>query len=528
MVVKKAVQYFLTVLLMGSCANQVALTGGEADKVPPEVLSADPINNSLNFREKRIEIVFDEFIQLRNTSEIFVSPYLDTDIKYSANGKKLTIAFDQDTEFQDSTTYEIFFGKSVVDLNEGNPKDGFTYRFSTGDVLDSLEAKGVLLDAVTGERKQGVLLGFYRYTPGAKQQVDSIKPLFVTKSIEGGVFDIRNLKKGKYWVRAFTDDNRDYIIQPNESFAFMEDPVFIDTNYSDTLELKLTENATNKPSISVNLEDRKYPILVSTKPLPADVLFRWVDGTPVDGGFGFDRDSFFLGDTLKSDEILMTRSDGGIDTIQVKKTTKKDRDIQKVSVSVLAKKNYANHFVLTPNSVLDSIKPSLFYLSKVDSSKHLIKSVVLRNNNSILIVADSLGEERQLSLTLDSGAIWSSGVANDSIGIPVNFHEKDGLGAIEFIVDSSIVFDGNQLICRLLRDNSEVIRTKRVKERSFSFQNLPPGSYTLKVIVDQNENGIWDANSLNPLRLHEPIFEFGTYKLQEGWDLLGNLIKPVR
>ena len=58
-----------------SCANMVSLTGGEKDTSEPVFLKAKPNNFQTNFNNNTIELVFDEYLQLKNAEEqIIIGP----------------------------------------------------------------------------------------------------------------------------------------------------------------------------------------------------------------------------------------------------------------------------------------------------------------------------------------------------------------------------------------------------------------------------------------------------------------------
>lgn len=44
-----------------------------------------------------------------------------------------------------NTTYTVDFGDAIVDNNEGNPLGNFTYTFSTGPDIDSMQVAGTVL-----------------------------------------------------------------------------------------------------------------------------------------------------------------------------------------------------------------------------------------------------------------------------------------------------------------------------------------------------------------------------------------------
>ena len=127
--------YKLVVFTSG-CAQIIPPTGGPRDSLPPVMLSAVPKDSTLNFKGNKIVLAFDEYIQLERTEEqLIVSPVPKTNPVVEARLKEVTIRI-KDT-LEENTTYSINFGKSLKDLNEGNPYKNFTYLFSTGSYIDS-------------------------------------------------------------------------------------------------------------------------------------------------------------------------------------------------------------------------------------------------------------------------------------------------------------------------------------------------------------------------------------------------------
>lgn len=518
----------LVLLLYGlslvGCANQAALTGGEIDKEGPELLLSEPLHNSLNFKDKRVEILFDEFVQVRNTSEILISPYVDGKIKYSATGKKLLIEFDGDVVLRDSATYEIFFGESVVDLNEGNPKKDFSYRFSTYDVLDSLKLVGAVVDGYTDEKVKNAIIAMYEVEIGGLRDFDSIKPAYVARATESGVFEIKNVKQGAYWVKAFKDDNRDYLIQPNELFGFVSQTIQMDT-LVDTVLIKLTNDRSVMATYTVDLTTYKAPMVIASKPMEKNLYFTDLNNVRIPGFFGFDRDTFYLSDSLSSEFLLLRGAVDALDTIRIVKKKKKVVETKKIGVSVWSQKHLSDEFFLRTGNVTDSVVPSKFLLMTQDSVDVAIRDLKVLYNGVVKVSFERPVDGKNLILSLDSGAIWGVGNTNQSSSVTIGLDDSLEFGMIEFIVDSLGNLPISGLICSLIDKDGKVIRTKRTDEQKFIFKHLNEGTYTLKVVIDKNANGVWDSNDLRNMEQQEPILNFGPYQLQKGWDLLENAIK---
>lgn len=214
--------------LLMACANKGAgPQGGPQDVAAPRERTCSPTRNATNVHPKRVELWFDENIQLKDAQKnIVVSPPQEIAPVITANGKKLTVEFN-DT-LRENTTYSIDFGNAVCDLNEGNALKGYTYAFSTGASIDSMEMSGTVLNAQTLSPMEGMIVGLYEPFDTARQ--DSVGPRYkmptrIARSDENGKFTIRNVKEGRYEVFALKDANGDYLYTEGEMFGWLDSSV---------------------------------------------------------------------------------------------------------------------------------------------------------------------------------------------------------------------------------------------------------------------------------------------------------------
>ena len=75
-----------------------------------------------------------------------------------AQGRKVIVELED--ELLPNTTYTIDFTDAIVDNNEGNALENFSYSFSTGDHIDTLAVSGTVLKAENLEPAQGIYVGF--------------------------------------------------------------------------------------------------------------------------------------------------------------------------------------------------------------------------------------------------------------------------------------------------------------------------------------------------------------------------------
>lgn len=210
------------------CANPVMPLGGEKDITPPRVVQSVPENYAVNFDKKIITISFDEFIKLDKISQqALISPPLKENPEYRLRGKSLQIIFSED--LHENTTYNLYFGNAIVDLNENNPLESFNFVFSTGPVLDSMSLAGTLNFAFDNSPAEAVIM-LYRdehdSIPGDSLPY-LVKPYYVTRANKEGKFQFRNLRNEAYRIFALEDKNSNFLYDKGgEAIGFVDSLVY--------------------------------------------------------------------------------------------------------------------------------------------------------------------------------------------------------------------------------------------------------------------------------------------------------------
>ena len=225
--------FYLIFIILGvcACANIGSPDGGPYDERPPQVLSSSPVNQAVNSDKKKISILFNEYVKIENASDkVIVSPPQEEMPVIRAVGKSVRIElFDT---LQPNTTYTVDFSDAIVDNNEGNPMGNFTYSFSTGEHIDTMEVSGYVLDASNLEPVKGILVGLYAVND------DGIVPdsLFRTRAFDrvsrtngSGRFVIKGVAADKRY-RAFALQDAD----GNTRFSQKSELAAFDTTYFTT------------------------------------------------------------------------------------------------------------------------------------------------------------------------------------------------------------------------------------------------------------------------------------------------------
>ena len=94
----RKIYYILLVSLLVSCANLGSgPQGGPRDTVPPKIVKELPTNGVLLFSGKKVEITFNEYIQLDDVQKnILISPPQQNPPEVKAIGKTLSLVFQEE------------------------------------------------------------------------------------------------------------------------------------------------------------------------------------------------------------------------------------------------------------------------------------------------------------------------------------------------------------------------------------------------------------------------------------------------
>ena len=239
---KHKLPLLLMLVIIGySCASMGTPDGGPYDEMPPKFVGSTPRINAVNAKNQKLELEFDEFIKLEKASEkVVVSPPQLDQPEIKVLGKKVVVEL-IDT-LKDSTTYTIDFSDAIVDNNEGNPMGHFTYSFSTGSSIDTMEVSGTVLNAADLEPIKGIQVGLHKNLNDSaftKLPFDR-----VSRTDSRGHFSIRGVAPGKYRIYALMDGNQNYLFDSKTEAIAFSDSIIIpsmmpatrqDTIWKDTL-----------------------------------------------------------------------------------------------------------------------------------------------------------------------------------------------------------------------------------------------------------------------------------------------------
>ena len=243
--IKQIVRKVLPVVTLGamlySCASIGRPDGGPYDETPPRFIGSTPAAGALNNQRTKVSLLFDEFIKLEKATEkVVVSPPQVQQPEIKASGKRIQVNLLD--SLKANTTYTIDFSDAIVDNNEGNPLGNFTFTFSTGTQIDTMEVSGTVLDASNLEPIKGILVGLHsNLNDSAFTKLPFDR---VARTDSRGRFSIRGVAPGKYRIyglmdadQTFTFNQKSEVIAFNDSLIIprMEERIRMDTAWVDSL-----------------------------------------------------------------------------------------------------------------------------------------------------------------------------------------------------------------------------------------------------------------------------------------------------
>lgn len=211
------------IVVLSGCANIIPPQGGPRDSLPPLLLKADPVDSSRNFSDTRITFSFDEYVDIQDVyNNLLVSP-LPKNLP-TVDYKLRTVTVKLKDTLEKNTTYTLNFGDALRDVNEGNIYKNFTYTFSTGSYLDSLELSGKVLLAENGRTDTTLIVMLH--TSADDSIVVKEKPRYITKLDGKGRFHFKNLPPQTFYIYALKDEgNTRRYLSGKQLFGFADKPV---------------------------------------------------------------------------------------------------------------------------------------------------------------------------------------------------------------------------------------------------------------------------------------------------------------
>ena len=532
---------------------------------------------ALNFKGKRIEVTFDEYLQLDNVSQhLLMSPPQQTPPDVKVRGKKLVIQL-QDT-LRDSTTYTINFGNAVCDYREKVPLHNYTFYFSTGPTIDTLEYTGRVYEAATLNPLEGIFVGIHQ---SMEDSAFTTAPfLRVAKTDSAGFFRIGNMHAGTYRLYAVEEVSRDYRLSPGEALAYADEPIrpvlppvrMMDTLRMDTLRtdslkldtlpepevkgatLMLFREEQQRLYLQRTIRDQQHRIQIyfSSSPDSLPQLRPLTDSLNYFLSYSSKRDTvtLWLTDSLSiaQDSIFIEarfrrtdslyRLEWATDTLRAiwrapklnaraKAAEERKNRNRRLELKSNARSGFDLYDTLrlqcaTPIATIE--RDSLHLFERVDT---ILKPMpfTLAPYDTLpmqLVFLATFNPEGRYELRIDSGAIHDIyGVTHIKGTYPLQVKSLSDYSTLRVKLNPYLP----KARIQVLNNKDQVLRELPAETEGALFEYLKPDAYYLRLYLDENGDGKWTTGSWSEKRQPEPIYYFpekiqtkSNWDFEEEWD----------
>ena len=546
-----------------SCANTTqAPTGGPKDTIPPVIVRAVPAHMSTGIPREGTEFVFtfNEYVTIKDAKGIYLSPPQARQPKSRIKGKSVVVTFDEPLD--SNKTYTISFNNAIADNNESNMFSGFTYVFSTGDVIDTMMVTGSVMDCSTLDPVKGVTVMMYEDL--SDSAVFLSRPFAAARTDDWGFFCIRNIPDAPFRLYAVMDGNGNNIYDPdeNELVAFVDSTIRPVTVVNDTLpevrnydmkdtvhcmarkpeyEMRLFREKPSRQMImkKVRVSDRASYITFNAWNAHIDTM--WMGGLPSDKlitQFNLQRDSLeiWVNDKSRQQDTLhlfvnyrKTDSTGRLEPFLEHVKLYYDEGESGKTASKSSRKDIKHEDTICvfklealPETVEQYGYQMEFTYPIINSGfdSLVMKSVNPKQQEELMsykVIKDSLNI-RKFTIMPDSKLLPGydyilkipyrkfrdiNGFYNDSTEVKVTLPSDDKLSTLNLIMSGV----NNKYIVEFMtekRDN--VIRQYVIdSDCTLVFPYLKSGKYCIRITEDVNRNSIVDTGSLLGHRQPEKV-----------------------
>lgn len=528
----KILHWFIYPLFFLACARQTTPTGGPKDSIPPSLIKSLPAHQQTNYNKQTLDLTFNEQVILNNPKEqIIITPSIGKE--YDIEVKKNTINIRIKENLQPNTTYSVNFREAIQDITEKNPAENLKIAFSTGDYIDSLSIAGTVYELLKSTPTKDATVALF--IPDTFN-IFKHKPTYITKTNDKGKFLIENLKPGNYRIYTMDDKNKNLVVDSkSESFGFLSGTIHLDSVLSnvniptirlDTRPLTLTSA---RPSATTF-------VLKTSKPIRSYTIS---SAEAISSNLTSDKASVNVynpqsdADSIKIHFQATDSIANVIDTTLYVKFLKRETKPEKFQTSIDAFRVIGTKGIITGkinfnkpllkinyDSIIYKVDTTTFINillsdTRYDSATQTLhiektfdKTLLIKNTTSPK--PDSIKKAKTLPLkTTPSGKPKSKPVTEYELYIGAGtFISVEGDSSIRLstplkpttlettgVIITEVNTGSIPSITQLLGKSGKVVASSFSKKTTF--EDLEPGEYQIRVILDKNDNKQWDPGDFS-------------------------------
>lgn len=416
------------------CANIIPPTGGPRDSLPPVLVSALPKDSTLHFTGKKVTLTFNEYVQLDNNMNDNLIVSPYPESVPTVDSKLRVVSVLLRDSLKPNTTYSINFGKGIKDVNEGNIARNLTYVFSTGDHIDNGTLAGNVILAETGKKDSTLLVELHNNLNDTSIRKNN--PVYITRLDSAGNFRFRYIAPGTYNVFVLPNDYSKKYDDSTKMFAFLDEPVKIDSAATQTI--KLYAYREFKPS-----DKKQGPKPLPKKPNPKDLPKLKVTTSLSNGPQ----------DLLSPLAIIATAPLAGFDSTKI----------------VLSDTNYI------------PVKGYTFSADTIATTYNIKYRWAENTPYKLVIQKDALKDS--FGTTLEK---------NDTINFKTRREGEYGSIRLHF---NNLALARHPVL--LLMQGEKIMKSVPLKTAEWYQPLFKPGDYDIRVLYDDNRDGVWTPGSYN-------------------------------
>jgi hypothetical protein len=438
------------------CANIIPPTGGPRDSLPPVLVSAVPKDSMTNFNAQKIVLTFDEYVELdQKITEDFIVSPNPENMPLVEN-KLRTVTIKLKDSLKPNATYSLDFGNSLKDVNEGNVLKNFTYVFSTGKNLDDGTISGKVTIAETGEADSTLIVLLHSNLNDSA--VKKLKPDYYTRLDSSGDFRFHYLPHEKFAIYVLPNDFSKRYDDSTKVFAFYNSTVDADSN-NERIQLYAyhQEKATEKAATQTTTTSKKSK---------SEGEKRLKITTNLENNEQ---------DLLGNLELTFNMNISAFDSSKI----------------TLADTNFKS---ITGYTIKRDTTPTEFYIQYKWPENTAYKLIIQKD-----AFADSTG------ITL---------AKNDTIAFTTKKESQYGSVRLHF---NNLDLSKNPVLQFVQGDN--IVKSVLLATNEWSARLFEPGEYELRLLNDDNKNGVWDPGNFDKKQQPEIVRRIPRkLNIKSNWD----------
>ena len=504
-----------SIAFLTGCAAVNTPEGGPRDEKKPLLVTTTPANGSTNFTGKTITLEFDEDVKPQDLNkELIITPNTGNSYNATSDRNKLILEFSKPLE--ENTTYFLSFRDGIVDITEGNKAPEVTLSFSTGDKLDTASVTGKVIDYLTATPEANITVAMYKEkdTGNIKTQ----KPYYFTRTNTDGSFKLQNIKNGNYRIYAHNDKNTNEIYdQETEKIGYLLNPISVNPK-ADSVILKTVRLDSKKPFIVTNEKALDQNVLVFSEGIQ-NLNFKTLDKNPVDKKLLITTEPTGKRTTVypeagKLPESILALSvdssgNQGIDTVKFALTNKPvipARLTYKIDKTELLTDEPNQIKIIFPVPVTITGK-QVFSIIEDTATKitpAYPKDYQLNSNQTELILTYTPKAKKTVELIPDTTQFQAiNGKPFQKQTQKFSITRKASTGSIT----GSVKTDHKNYTVELLNESQQIIKAEKNIKR-LQYSDLQPGNYTVRVKIDENNDGKWSLGNKQLTTLPEKLYTY--------------------